>query len=381
MNVLILGGDGYLGWATAMHLSARGHNACVVDNYLRRCLSREIDKEPLIDVPNLHTRAEIWKATSGYSVDVRIGDLCDYPFLLEVMRDTHPDVIMHYAEMPSAPYSMMNQGTASLTVNNNLNATLNVTFAMREVSPKCHLVKLGTMGEYGTPNIDIEEGYLDIEHNGRKDTFLYPKKPGSIYHLTKVQDSDFMYLATRTWGLSITDLNQGPVYGIETEEMAADERLAPLFNYDDVFGTVLNRFIVQAVHGEPLTVYGKGGQKRGFLNIKDTLQCVELAMNNPADAGEFRVFNQFTEVFSVNELAAHVHRVGAGLGFDVQVQNVANPRVELEEHYYNPKNTGFKDMGLKPHLLTDEALCAMIEYVARHKDAIRSDYILPKVKW
>lgn len=381
MNVLILGGDGYLGWATAMHLSARGHKTCVVDNYLRRRLCREIDKEPLIDVPNLHTRAEIWKATSGYNVDVRIGDLCEYPFLLAVLKDIQPDVIVHYAEMPSAPYSMMNRDTASLTLNNNLNATLNVAFAMREVCPKCHLVKLGTMGEYGTPNIDIEEGYLDIEHNGRSQTFLYPKMPGSIYHLTKVQDSDFMYLAARTWGLAITDLNQGPVYGIETAEMEADERLAPLFNYDDIFGTVLNRFIVQAVYGEPLTVYGKGGQKRGFLNIKDTLQCVELAMNNPASEGEFRVLNQFTEVFSVNALAALVRRAGKDLGLKVRVQNVENPRVEQEEHYYNPKNTGFNALGLVPHLLTNETLGAMMAYVARHKDAIRSDFLLPKVKW
>jgi UDP-sulfoquinovose synthase len=381
MNVLILGGDGYLGWATAMHMSARGHNTTVIDNYLRRQLSKQINKDPLIEVPNLHSRAEIWKAASGHEVDVRIGELSDYAFLVDVVKDVMPDVIIHYAEMPSAPYSMMNQRSASLTINNNLNATLNVVYAIREHCPKCHLIKLGTMGEYGTPNIDIEEGYLDVEHNGRSHKFLYPKTPGSLYHLTKVQDSDLMYLATRIWGLAITDLNQGPVYGIETQEMEADERLAPLFNYDDVFGTVLNRFMVQAVNGDPLTVYGKGGQQRGYLNIIDTMQCVELAMKNPAPSGEFRVLNQFTEVFSVNELADRVIEAGKELGLKVQAANVENPRKEMEEHYYNPRNTGFKDLGLEAHPLTTELLVGMLKYVEKHKSAIRSEYVMPAVKW
>ena len=381
MSLLILGGDGYLGWATAMHFSARGHDVTVVDNYLRRNMAREINREALLAVPNLHQRAALWKAASGKDVRVEIGDVSDYGFLVEVVRKCQPQTIIHYAEQPSAPYSMMDQKRALLTINNNLASTLNVAFAIRDHAPDCHLVKLGTMGEYGTPNIDIEEGYLTVQHNGREHTFLYPKTPGSIYHLTKVQDSDMLYFGCRAWDIAVTDLNQGPVYGIDTDELAADERLAPLFSYDDVFGTVLNRFVVQAVAGVPLTVYGKGGQVRGYLNIRDTLQCVDLAVRNPAAKGQFRVLNQFVETFSVNELADKVSAVGTQMGLGVQVKAIANPRRELEEHYYNPKNTGFKELGLQPHLLTDNVVQSMLEYVLRHKHLIRAEQIMPKVLW
>ena len=381
MNVLVLGGDGYLGWATAMHLSARGHDVTVVDNYLRRDLSRKLNREPLVDVPNLHERAALWQSVSGREVAVRIGDVTDYAFLGAVFRDCAPDAVVHYAEQPSAPLSMMNREHAAHTVTNNLMSTLNVVFAIRDHTPKSHLVKLGTMGEYGTPNIDIEEGYLDVVHKGRKHTFLYPKTPGSIYHLTKVQDSDLLYFATRIWDLAVTDLNQGPVYGIETDELAADERLAPLFSYDDIFGTVLNRFTVQAVVGFPLTVYGKGKQVRGYLNLRDTLQCVELALTNPAAAGQLRVLNQFTETFSVNELAERVRRVGCEMGLDVTIGPIENPRKEAEEHYYNPQNTGLKELGLKPHLLTDEVVAGMLTYVRRHVNRVNKSFILPQVEW
>ncbi len=381
MNVLILGGDGYLGWATTMYLSARGHSVMVVDNYLRRRLTAELGRRALIDVPKLPERAALWRAASGYSVAVREGDVCNFDFLAGVFREFGPDAVVHYAEQPSAPFSMMDQGRANRTLTNNLSTTLNVVFAIRDIAPDCHLIKLGTMGEYGTPNIDIEEGYLDVEHNGRSQRFLYPKLPGSIYHLTKVQDSDLLYFAVRTWDLAVTDLNQGPVYGIETDEMLADERLAPLFNYDDIFGTVLNRFIIQAVADHPLTVYGKGGQVRGYLNIRDTLQCIGLAVDNPAAPGGFRVLNQFTETFSVNELAEKVQRLGKAMGLDVKVKSVQNPRREAEEHYYNPKNTGLLDLGLQPHLLTDEVLGGMISYARKHANKISESYILPQVAW
>jgi UDP-sulfoquinovose synthase len=381
MNVLILGGDGYLGWATAMYLSARGHSVMVVDNYLRRRLTAELERHALIEIPKLPKRAELWRAASGYSVAVREGDVCDSDFLARTFRDFAPDAVVHYAEQPSAPFSMMDQGRANHTLINNLSTTLNVVFAIRDIAPDCHLIKLGTMGEYGTPNIDIEEGYLDVEHNGRSQRFLYPKLPGSIYHLTKVQDSDLLYFAVRIWDLAVTDLNQGPVYGIETDEMIADERLAPLFNYDDIFGTVLNRFIVQAVADHPLTVYGKGGQVRGYLNIRDTMQCIGLAVDNPAAPGDFRVLNQFTETFSVNELAEKVRRAGKGMGLDVKIESVENPRREAEEHYYNPKNTGLLELGLQPHMLTDEVLRGMISYARKHANKICESYILPQVAW
>ncbi len=381
MRVLILGGDGYLGWATAMHFSALGHEVAVVDNYLRRALCSELDREPLIAAPDLGARAELWQAASGLRIEVRIGDVTDFQFLSEVFRAFEPEAAVHYAEQPSAPYSMMGHGPAARTLSNNLTATLNVVYAIREAAPDCHLVKLGTMGEYGTPDIDIEEGYLEVAHNGRKHTFLYPKTPGSLYHLTKVQDSDLLYFATRIWNLAVTDLNQGPVYGLETEELAADTRLAPLFNYDDVFGTVLNRFVVQAVSGFPLTVYGTGGQTRGYLNIRDTLQCVRLAVENPTSHGEFRVLNQFTETFTVRDLAGRVRDVGNDLGLDVRIESIANPRKEAEEHYYNPRNTGLLELGLEPHYLTEEVLTGMLDFVQRHANRIDTRYILPQVSW
>jgi len=381
MNILILGGDGYLGWATAMHLTEKGHKVAVVDNYLRRKNCRELNLEPLIDVPNLDQRSAIWKAESGFEVSVYIGDCTDYPFLSRVFQEFGPDTVVHYAEQPSAPFSMQSQERAGQTLQNNLMATLNVVFAVREFAPNSHLVKLGTMGEYGTPNIDIEEGYLDVVHNGRSHTFLYPKTPGSIYHLTKVQDSDLLYFATRMWDLAVTDLNQGPVYGIDTDQSEKNRELAPLFNYDDVFGTVLNRFAVQAVEGFPLTVYGQGGQVRGYLNIKDTLQCVELAVDKPTPKGELRVLNQFTETFSVNELAELTRSAGKSLGLDVKIKSIPNPRKELEEHYYNPKNTGLLELGLKPHFLTEEVMASMLSYVMEHKDRLRPEYFMPRVKW
>ena len=315
------------------------------------------------------------------AVEVRIGDVCDYSFVSRLFAEWGADAVVHYAEQPSAPYSMMGRDEAAATIGNNLTTTLNIAFAIRDFAPNCHLIKLGTMGEYGTPNIDIEEGYLEVEHNGRSDTFLFPKKPGSIYHLSKVQDSDMLHFAAKTWGLTITDLNQGPVYGIETEGAAVDSRLGTIFNYDDVFGTVLNRFAVQAVAGVPLTVYGKGGQVRGYINIRDTLQCVELALREPPPKGEFRVFNQFTETFTVNDLAEMVQKVGNRLGLGVEVRAVPNPRSELEEHYYNPKNTGLLELGLTPHLLSDDVLQGMLEYLLPHKERICVDYVLPKVSW
>lgn len=387
MNILILGGDGYLGWPTAMYLSAHGHNVAVVDNYFRRNACNELNTAPLIAVPNLHKRCNAWHATSGHQLKVAMGDLCDYYFLSGCFTgrafgcDWQPDAVIHYAEQPSAPYSMMDRNKAVFTLHNNLIGTANLVHAVKEHAPDCHIVKLGTMGVYGTPNIDIEEGYLDVEYKGRKQTFLYPKTPGSLYHLTKAQDGDMLYFYCRMWNIRVTDLNQGPVYGVFTEESRSDETLATIFNYDDVFGTVINRFLVQAVCGFPLTVYGKGGQTRGYLDIRDTLACVELACQTPANAGEYRVFNQVTETFTVNELAVNVREAGAMAGYRVEIKSIENPRKEAEDHYYNPTYTGLRDLGLKPHLLSAEKLAGMMEFITRHKDAVDESYILPKVKW
>jgi UDP-sulfoquinovose synthase len=381
MRVLVLGGDGYLGWPTALRLSRHDHEVMIIDNYLRRSLCRDLDVEPLFPVPILAERVRLWREVSGKSVQFRICNCCEYSSLLDVFQEFHPDAVIHYAEQPSAPFSMIDQKSASLTVVNNLLSTLNVVWAVKEAAPQCHIIKLGTMGEYGTPNIDIEEGWLDIEHRGRKDRFLFPRQASSLYHTTKIQDTDLLWFYVRTWGLGVTDLMQGPVYGLSTEETQLHAGLMPFFNYDEVFGTVLNRFIVQAVAGFPLTVFGKGGQTRGYLNLRDTIACVELAMTHPPRPGELRVFNQITETFKVSELAEKVKRMGCSRGHAVEIQSVRNPRKESEEHYYNPTFTGLRSLGLSPNFLTDDVLAEMFEIVEEHKEGIVKDRILLGVKW
>jgi UDP-sulfoquinovose synthase len=382
MRILILGGDGYLGWPTAMRFSARGHDVSIVDNFSRRRWHTENSTDSLTPIASLEDRIEAWREVSGgREIRAFIGSMEDPEFIDRTIDETTPDAVVHYAEQPSAPYSMRSRRAAVETQYTNVIGTLNLLFAIRDKVPDCHLVKLGTMGEYGTPNIDIEEGYIEIEHKGRKDVLPYPKLPGSLYHLSKVHDSHNLHFACRIWGLRATDLNQGVVYGIETEESEADERLLTRFDYDQYFGTVLNRFCVQAVIGHPLTVYGEGGQTRGFLNIRDTLQCVELAVSNPADLGEFRVFNQFTEQFSVAELAELVRRSAAERGLDVEIKSFPNPRVEAESHYYNAANTKLHDLGLEPHLLGEELVHSVLGVIERHRDRVIERAILPTTRW
>ena len=382
MRILILGGDGYLGWPTAMRFSSRGHDVHVVDNYLRRSAHREAGTDSLTPIaPDLHARVAAWHEVTGRTITVTEGDLNDWETVESVFREARPQAVVHYGEMPSAPYSMKDRTHAVFTQTNNVMGTLNVLWAIRDLAPDCHLVKLGTMGEYGTPNIDIEEGYIQIVHNGRTDYLPFPKLPGSMYHLSKVHDSHNIHFACRVWGLRATDLNQGVVYGIQTDETRLDDRLLTRFDYDDVFGTALNRFCLQAVIGHPLTVYGKGGQTRGYLNIVDTLRCIELAVTHPAQAGEFRVFNQFTESFSVLDLAELVQKAGAEVGLDVAIGAVDNPRVEQEEHYYNPAHTKLLDLGLRPHLLSAELVESMFSVIARFKDRVIPDHILPRDRW
>ncbi len=381
MRILILGGDGYLGWPTAMRFSAAGHEVSVVDNFARRRWHTQHSTDSLTPIGSLADRIEAWKEISGKEIRAYVGTMEDGKFLDRVIAETVPETVVHYGEQPSAPYSMISRETAVETQRTNVVGTLNLLFSIRDRVPDCHLVKLGTMGEYGTPNIDIEEGFIEITHKGRTDTLPFPKMPGSLYHLSKVHDSHNIHFACRIWGLRATDLNQGVVYGIETDESAADERLITRFDYDEYFGTVLNRFCVQAVIGHPLTVYGEGGQTRGFLNIRDTLQCVELAASNPADLGEFRVFNQFTEQFSVTELAELVSRSGAELGYEVEVKGYPNPRIEAEHHYYNAANTKLHDLGLRPHYLGEELVRSMLKTIERHKDRVIERAILPRTRW
>jgi UDP-sulfoquinovose synthase len=381
MRILILGGDGYLGWPTALRFSARGHEVSVVDNFSRRRWHTEHGTASLTPIGELDERIAAWREVSGEQIRSYVGAVEDGDFLDEVVAETRPEVVVHYGQQASAPFSMLSRERAVETQHANVIGNLNLLFAMRDHVPDAHLVKLGTMGEYGQPEIDIEEGYIEIEHKGRKDTLPYPKLPGSLYHCSKVHDSTNIHFACRTWGLRATDLNQGVVYGVETEETARDERLVTRFDYDELFGTVLNRFCVQAVIGHPLTVYGAGNQTRGFLNIRDTLACVELAALNPAERGEFRVFNQFTEQFSVLELAGLVKDAGEHLGYSVDIQHYENPRVEKEEHYYNAIHTKLLDLGLEPALLGEELVESIIHAIERHKGRVIETAIDPQTRW
>ena len=382
MKVLILGADGYLGWPTAMYFSKKGHDVLAIDNMVKREWEKEVNIEPLIKVKDFISRATYWNEINLNNIKTINLDIANEANRLNnILEKYQPDVIIHYAEQPSAPYSMMNQKSAVYTQVNNIIGNLNVMLGIRDYCPNAHLIKLGTMGEYGTPNIDIEEGWIEIHHKGRSDRMLYPKRAHSLYHLSKVADSNNLEFGCRIWNLAVTDLNQGVVYGIRTNEILEDTYLNTSFHYDDIFGTVINRFIVQAVVNEPLTVYGNGNQIRGYLNILDTLQCVEIAALNPAKPGEFRVFNQFTEQMSILEIAEKIKLAAKQLKIKVKIKSIDNPRKELETHYYNAENTSLMKLGLKPNYFNEETIIHMLEVVLKYKDLINKDYIMPKVTW
>jgi UDP-sulfoquinovose synthase len=381
MKIAVLGGDGYCGWATALYLSSKGHSVAIADNFARRQWDHELGAQTLTPIRPLSERLRVWQELTGNAIESFVGDITDYDFLASMVSSFEPDAIVHFAEQRSAPYSMIDRKHAVFTQINNVTGTLNLLYAIREYAPECHLVKLGTMGEYGTPNIDIEEGYITIEHNGRKDRLPFPKQPGSFYHLSKVHDSHNIAFTCKVWGIRATDLNQGVVYGTVTDEVALDEALINRFDYDEVFGTVLNRFCAQAALGYPLTVYGKGGQTRGFLDIRDTVRCIEIACLNPAKLGEFRVFNQFTEQFTVLQLAEMVQQAGKKIGLKVAIDHLPDPRVEAEEHYYNAKHSNLIELGLKPHLLSNSLLDSLINIAVRYRDRIDTSLFLPQVNW
>jgi UDP-sulfoquinovose synthase len=378
MRILVLGGDGYLGWPTAMYLSARGHEVGVLDSGVRRQYDHELGSGSLVPIESLRTRTKAWSELTGREIACYLGDLMDADFTYDTVRHFAPDAIVHFAEQRAAPYSMIDRKHAVYTQTNNIVGTLNVMYAIGEIDRDIHLVKLGTMGEYGTPNIDIEEGWLEVEHKGRTDRVLFPKRPGSFYHLSKVHDSHNLEFGCRIWGLRVTDLNQGIVYGQETEETALDARLATRLDYDAVFGTVINRFAIQAVLGLPLSVYGGGTQTRAVLDIRDTVECIRLACENPADRGEFRVFNQATESFSLQEMAKVVQNSFPG---QVDIEYVDNPRVEIENHHYTFTHTALPSLGLQAHLLSETLLHHMFDVIAAHRDRVDPDLLAPTVDW
>ena len=381
-TVVVLGADGFLGWPTSLHLSRHGYRVIAVDNLVRRRWDRECGTSSLMPIATMPQRVRAWRDTGGPEIQWRRLDVCDGDALGQLIRETQPRAVVHFGEQRSAPFSMVDRQHAVMTQVQNVTGTINLLYALRDHAPNCHLVKLGTMGEYGTPNIDIEEGFIEIEHNGRRDRLPYPKTPGSFYHLSKVHDSHNIHFACRIWGLRATDLNQGVVYGCETEETALHRTLATRFDYDVIWGTVLNRFCVQAAMGQPLTVYGRGGQTRGFLDVRDTVQCVRISVEHPPERGEYRVFNQFTEQFSVRQLAELVHEARAAHGLSTTIQHVQNPRVESEEHYYNAKHQALLDLGLEPHLLRRTLIDSMIQTVERHRRRVDLDVLQkPNVDW
>ena len=378
MRILVLGGDGYLGWPTALHLSALGHEVAVNDNFARRGYDVEMGVESLIPIATLEERLAAWAEVGGIQIKSYVGDLCDPGFVHQMVRDFHPETIVHFAEQRAAPYSMIDQAHAVYTQTNNVVGNLNVMYAIAEFDRDIHLVKLGTMGEYGQPNIDIEEGWLEVEHKGRKDRMIYPKRPGSFYHCSKVHDSHNIEFGCRIWGLRATDLNQGVVYGADTEQTKLDPRLSTRFDYDGVFGTVLNRMVIQAVLGHPLTVYGNGSQTRGLINIVDTVECIRLSCENPADVGEFRVFNQMTETMSIRQIAETVANEFPG---NATIEHVDNPRVEIYDHYYKVVHTALEGLGLKPTLLSTTLIDHLFDVVERYRARVDMAAIMPTVRW
>lgn len=380
-NILVVGGDGYCGWATALHLSSKGYKVGILDSLVRREWDVDLGISTLTPITSIQDRVACWKEITEKNINLYVGDINDYSYLRETLKDFNPETIIHFGEQRSAPFSMIDHKHALLTQIHNVTGTLNLLFAIREDFPECHLIKLGTMGEYGTPNIDIEEGYITIEHKGRKDTLPYPMQPPSFYHLSKVHDSHNIRFACKIWGIRATDLNQGIVYGVHTPETIISEKLINRLDYDEIFGTVLNRFCVQAAIGYPLTVYGEGGQTRGFLDIRDTVQCLELAVKNPAERGEFRVFNQFTEQFNVLQLAKLVQVAGKTLGLNVEIQNIPNPRIEASHHYYHAANTSLMNLGLKPHLLSTSLIDSLLNVAQKYAMRVNRGQIMPTVQW
>jgi UDP-sulfoquinovose synthase len=381
MKVLVIGGDGYCGWATSLYLSARGHEVTIVDSLVRRAWDREHGLDSLVPIASTRRRIDEWSRVTGRTIRFEKVDATDYAALCRVVRESAPEAVVHFGQQRSAPFSMIDREHAVRTHLNNTVGNMNVLWALHENAPQAHLVKLGTMGEYGTPNIDVEEGFITIEHNGRSDRLPFPKQPGSFYHLTKVSDSDQIYFACRIWGMRATDLNQGIVYGTWTEQTALSPALANRYDYDHIFGTVLNRFCVQAALGHPLTVYGRGGQTRSFLDIRDTVRCVEIALEHPARESEYRVFNQFTEMFGVDELAERVARVARERGLVCEIAHVPNPRVERESHYDNCVNTNLRSLGLEPTPLCDETIDGLIALAAEHGERVDLRLIPPRVAW
>jgi len=379
MRVFIAGIDGYLGWALAQYLTEAGHMVGGIDSSCRRVCVSEMDSHSAIPIGNMSERETDFYTEYGFPIFLEHGNIIVYRALERALQLFLPDVIVHLAEMPSAPYSMISAERAAFTHTNNLIGTLNMLFIMRDHFPNVHLVKLGTMGEYGTPNIDIPEGEFDLEYRGRRTRAIFPRKPGSFYHATKVHDTYNIEMACRLWGLRSTDIMQGVVYGTRIGDKPFAPGLATRFDFDATFGTAINRFCAQAIIGEPITPYGNGHQKRGFLPLRDSMQCLRLIIENPPAAGEYRTVNQFEDVYDITALAEKVQTVYG----NCEIRNLVNPRMEEEDHYYNPDHQKLFDLGYKPTVDMITEIANMLDDLKPHKDRIleKKHVLTPDVRW
>jgi len=382
MNVMVMGIDGYLGWTLSMYLSGRGHDVSGVDNFSRRRNVKEIGSQSATPIRSMKDRLDAYEEATGRRLRFYEGDLTHPDFTDLVIEKEKPDCVVHLGEIPSAPYSMIDIQHCNYTQINNIVGTNNILFAIKKHAPDCHLLKLGTMGEYGTPNVDIPEGSFEVEYRGRKDRLMFPRQPGSFYHLSKVHDTYNIVFACRVWGLRSTDIMQGVVHGVVTDDMVNDDLLTR-FDFDEAFGTALNRFCAQAVIGQELTPYGKGGQTRGYIALRDSMQCLTIAMEKPPSEGKYRVFNQFDETYSVNELAEHVVKVAGEFGVEAKIWNIENPRVEAEEHYYNPDREKLPALGFRPTKSLDDELRLTIPRLMKYRSRIEAmkESILPRIRW
>jgi UDP-sulfoquinovose synthase len=383
MRILIAGVDGYLGWSLANYLAARGHEVGGIDNFFRRRWVDEVGGSSAIPIASMRRRRLAFSERHQAELKFWRGDLRDYHVVEAALDEFRPDAIVHLGECPSAPYSMIDVHHAAFVQVNNVEGTLNLLFAMRDVCPRAHLLKLGTMGEYGTPNMDIPEGFFEIEFRGRRERLPFPRQAGSWYHQSKVHGSNNIMLACKIWGLAATDVMQGVVFGTRIDEMADDERLRTRFDFDQCFGTVVNRYCAQAVIGHPLTPFGKGRQKRGFLPLRDSMQCLTLALENPPRDGEYRVFNQFEGVHDVTELALVVQKAATDAGLDVEIRNIDNPRMEMEEHYYQPDHQHLLDLGYRPTDNIEGEIRLMLDdlIVCRERIEAKKEVLMPDIRW
>ena len=383
MRVFIAGIDGYLGWSLAVYLRAHGHEVAGADLLLRREWVSEVGGISALPIASRDERLRAFHETFGDKLDFRQADLMDYAFVRDFFADFQPEAVVHLGQMPSAPYSMMDQAHCVWTQRNNVINNLNILWAIKEAAPAAHLVKIGTMGEYGTPNVDIPEGFFEVEYRGRRDRLPFPRQAGSWYHQSKVHDSHNTHFASKIWGLRATDIMQGVVFGAHIAEMADDPRLGTRLDFDQCFGTAINRFCCQAVIGHPLTLFGLGKQKRGFLPLADSMACLRLAVENPPEAGEFRVFNQFENAYSISELALMVQAVAGETGLEVEIRHYDNPRTELEEHYYQPDRQRLLELGYQPTVDIKAVMKRMIEGLLPHRARIEShaEVLIPDIRW